>query len=155
MPKLKPTTDPVERFNRKAFSEVDTPEERQPKMPGKVSSLTNVQIGDLMAKYAAWREYAEDEHSRELSRLMLMQEEYDSAYDTALIQFSIERLTETATLRKSRVRDMLKGKRMELVTQQSYVDLLANKIESFNNCIAVISREIARRGQEPPGVSSR
>lgn len=155
MPKLKPkrtATDadersPVKRFERLGFKELKPPsEDAVPKMPKKITVKNNKELGDLMSEYAAWREYAEDKHQRELATYTVMNEEYDTLFDVEIIK----QVKGSVTEKKASVRVIpeVKKLRLELLEQETLVDLLASKVDSLNNCVSLLSREITRRGQQ-------
>ena len=137
---------PLEKFEAMGFKTLEPPEEgKMPKMVNKFSGNSTTAIGDLMAKYAAWREYAEDQHERETGKYVMMNERYENLFDQHMIATEGRNITEKKTV--VRAIPELKALRKNLTEQEILVSLLSTRVESLNNSIAVISREITRRGQ--------
>lgn len=137
---------PVDTFEDLGFQPLDKPsEEKMPRMPINITAQNNISLGSLMSRYAAWREYAEDLHERELAKFVMLEEEYQNDYDQQMV------IAEGRTLADKkvtvRVIPSLVVKRKKLLEQETLVSLLSSRVESLNNSIATISREITRRGQ--------
>lgn len=135
----------VKRFREKGFTQVNLPDEAKPKMLTNLADRNLKEIGNLMSNYAAYREYAEEEHSMAVQRYSLLKEEYDFAYAVKFNSLPGDKVTHKKTVVEAD--QALHFKRMKLLEEEMYMNLLGDKVESFNNCLAVISREIARREQ--------
>ena len=53
--------NPLERF-RAIFTELSAPKGGLPTMPTKVADLASDELGNMIARYTAWREFTEDRH---------------------------------------------------------------------------------------------
>lgn len=136
-------TDPLGRF-RKVFDLVERPKGGLPTMPTKVSTLASDELGDMMARYSAWREFTEDCHADACAVYAQVKSQYDLAYDKAFLQVSGETVTEkrAAVTSDPKVAELYK----KLNESTIYVDLLGKKLESFTNVLTMLSRELTRRG---------
>lgn len=135
--------NPLERF-RMIFTELPAPKGGLPTMPTRVSDLASDELGNMIARYTAWREFTEDRHAEACAVLAQCKSEYDLAVDKEMLSSSANTVTERKASAKSnpRVERMYKS----LTEAEMYRDLLANKLESFSNVLAMLSRELTRRG---------
>lgn len=135
--------DPLKRF-REVFSAVEHPKGGLPTMPTKVSTLATDALGDMMARYTAWREFTEDCHAEACATYAQVKSQYDLASDTALLEVEGNSVTE----RKAAVKSNPKVARLyrDLSDAEIYCTLLSSKLESFTNVLAMLSRELTRRG---------
>lgn len=126
------------------FDLVERPKGGLPTMPTKVSTLASDELGDMMARYTAWREFTEDCHADACAVYAQVKSQYDLAYDKALLQANGETVTEkrAAVTSDPKVAELYK----KLNESTIYVDLLGKKLESFTNVLTMLSRELTRRG---------
>lgn len=136
-------TAPLERF-RKVFDSVRRPYGGLPTMPTKVSTIATDELGDMMARYTAWREFTEDCHAEACATYAQIKSQYDLASDTALLEVEGNSVTE----RKAAVKNDPKVAKLykDLSDAEIYCTLLSSKLESFTNVLAMLSRELTRRG---------
>lgn len=136
-------TDPLERF-RAVFDRIERPKGGLPTMPTKVSNLANDELGDMMARYTAWREFTEDCHLDACAIYAQVKSQYDLASDTALLRSDAATITEKKADVKNdkQVADLYQ----KLNEASIYCDILGRKLESFTNVLAMLSRELTRRG---------
>lgn len=151
MPKIvaKSDTDVVSDFYKKGFREPKTPEEQEPTMPSDLSSLKAINLGDIMNKYCAWREYTESLSNEANVVYAIAQENYDYKYAKKFAEISQgnEKTAITKLDKLLEADETLHSIYVDVYNKRMYKDMLAKKIESYTNCITVISREITRRGQ--------
>ena len=135
--------DPLERF-RRVFDAVERPKGGLPVMPTKVTNLASDELGDMMARYTAWREFTEDCHADACATYAQIKSQYDLASDTALLEASSATITE----KKAEVKNNPEVVKLykDLCDAGIYCDLLGKKLESFTNVLAMLSRELTRRG---------
>lgn len=135
--------NPLERF-REIFTELTAPKGGLPTMPTKISDIASDELGNIIARYTAWREFTEDRHMEACAVYAQCRSEYDLAVDKEMLSSSASTVTERKASAKSnpRVEKLYKS----LVEAEMYRDLLANKLESFSNVLAMLSRELTRRG---------
>ena len=113
-------------------------------MPTKISDTSSDELGNMIARYTAWREFTEDRHMDACAVYAQCKSEYDLAVDKEMLSSSANTVTERKASAKAnpRVEKLYK----ELTEAEMYRDLLANKLESFSNVLAMLSRELTRRG---------
>lgn len=135
--------NPLERF-RAIFTELSAPKGGLPTMPTKVSDLASDELGNMIARYTAWREFTEDRHMEACAVYSQCRSEYDLAVDKEMLSSKESTVTERKASAKSspKVEKLYK----DLTEAEMYRDLLANKLESFSNVLAMLSRELTRRG---------
>lgn len=135
--------NPLERF-RRIFTELSAPKGGLPTMPTKVADLASDELGNMIARYTAWREFTEDRHMEACAVFAQCKSEYDLACDKEMLSSKANTVTE----RKASAKANPKVERLykELTEAEMYRDLLANKLESFSNVLAMLSRELTRRG---------
>lgn len=143
MPAKKEYSTPLERF-RRVFSEVPTPKGGLPTMPTKISDTPSDELGNIIARYSAWREYTEDRHMEACATYSQVKSEYDLACDKKMLSSTANTVTE----RKASAKSDPKVERLyrDLTEAEMYRDLLAGKLDSFSNVLAMLSRELTRRG---------
>lgn len=135
--------NPLERF-RAIFTELSAPKGGLPTMPTKVADLASDELGNMIARYTAWREFTEDRHMESCAVYSQCRSEYDLAVDKEMLSSKESTVTERKASAKSspKVEKLYK----DLTEAEMYRDLLANKLESFSNVLAMLSRELTRRG---------
>ena len=71
-----------------------------------------------------------------------------SEYDLAVDKEMLSSKESTVTERKASAKSSPKVEKLykDLTEAEMYRDLLANKLESFSNVLAMLSRELTRRG---------
>jgi len=133
---------------REEFKKVTKPESEAPSLPTSISKLTSDKLSDLMLRYTAWREFTEDILNDSLVEFTVAKEQYDNAYQ-------IEYLRADSKLKvkeKEALIDTLPTiheKYLYLQEAELYHNLILRKLESFTNCLTIISREITRRQGMP------
>jgi len=145
MPKVKNlgSQSPIEKF-REVFSQVVPPKGGLPTMPTKISDLASNELGDMMARYASWREFTEDRHLEACAVFAQAKSEYDLATDKIM---AVTKAGSVAERKASAKNDPEVERLYKQVTEAGlYMDLLAKKLESFSNVLAILSRELTRRG---------
>lgn len=135
--------NPLERF-RAIFTELAAPKGGLPTMPTKVADLVSDELGNMIARYTSWREFTEDRHAEACAVLAQCKSEYDLEVDKVMLSSTASTVTERKASAKSnpKVEKLYKN----LTEAEMYRDLLANKLESFSNVLAMLSRELTRRG---------
>lgn len=135
--------NPLERF-RKIFTELVPPKGGLPTMPTKVADLASDELGNMIARYTSWREFTEDRHAEACAVLAQCRSEYDLEVDKVMLSSTASTVTERKASAKAnpKVEKLYK----DLNEAEMYRDLLANKLESFSNVLAMLSRELTRRG---------
>lgn len=135
--------DPLSKF-REVFSEISAPKGGLPTMPTTVAELASEKLGDMIARYTAWREFTEDRHMEACAVYAQCKSEYDLACDKAVLTSSAATVTERKADAKTSEKVVSLYK--DLQEAEIYRDLLAGKLESFSNVLAMLSRELTRRG---------
>lgn len=135
--------NPLERF-REIFIELSAPKGGLPTMPTKISDMPSDDLGNIIARYTAWREFTEDKHMEACATYAQCKSEYDLACDKEMLLSKAGSVTERKASAKAnpRVEQLYK----DLTEAEMYRDLLANKLDSFSNVLAMLSRELTRRG---------
>jgi predicted RNase H-like nuclease (RuvC/YqgF family) len=135
--------NPLEKF-RRIFTEISSPKGGLPTMPTKIADKASSELGDMIARYTAWREFTEDRHMEACAVYAQCKSEYDLAVDKEMLTSSASTVTERKASAKSnpRIEKLYKN----LSEAEMYRDLLANKLDSFSNVLAMLSRELTRRG---------
>lgn len=135
--------NPLEKF-RMIFTELSAPKGGLPTMPTKVADLASDELGNMIARYTAWREFTEDRHMEACAVYAQCKSEYDLAVDKEMLSSAASTVTERKASAKAnpKVEKLYK----DLTEAGMYRDLLANKLESFSNVLAMLSRELTRRG---------
>lgn len=144
MPKInKVFENPLERF-RETFTELKPPKGGLPTMPICIAEVASDELGNIISRYTAWREFTEDRHMEACAVFAQCKSEYDLAVDREMLSSVASTVTERKADAKSnpKVASLYKT----LVESEMYRDLLANKLESFSNVLAMLSRELTRRG---------
>ena len=113
-------------------------------MPTKIADTSSDELGNMIARYSAWREFTEDRHMEACATYSQCKSEYDLAVDKLMLSSDAQTVTERKASAKSnpQVERLYK----KLNEAEMYRDLLANKLESFSNVLAMLSRELTRRG---------
>lgn len=139
----KKDVSPIERF-REVFTAIEAPKGGLPTMPTVVSSVPSDKLGDMISRYSAWREFTEDRHLEACAVFSQTKSEYDLASDKEMIHASASTVTE----RKAEARNNPKVAKLyeKLTEAEIFRDLLASKLDSFSNVLAMLSRELTRRG---------
>lgn len=136
-------TKPLEKF-RKVFDNLTAPKGGLPTMPTKITGSSLDELGDMMSRYSAWREFTEDLHMESCAVYSQVKSEYDLVCDRALLNSAGHTVTERKAEAKSgnSVAPLAK----KVLEAEIYMNLLAGKLSSFNNVLSVLSRELTRRG---------
>lgn len=135
--------DPLQRF-RSIFTEVEAPKGGLPSLPTKISDIPNDMLGDITMRYASWREFTEDRHLEACAVYAQVKSKYDFICDKEALMCHAETVTEKKMIAKTSkaVMDISN----ELLEAETFKNLLAGKLESFNNVLSTLSRELTRRG---------
>lgn len=149
MPTKKSPRTPLDIF-REVFTEVSAPKGGLPMMPTRIADVASDDLGNMIARYTAWREFTEDRHAQACAVYAQCKSDYDLAYSTEFLSLSNMTVTEkkTAVNANQRVADLYK----QLTDAEIYKDLLANKLDSFSNVLTMLSRELTRRGVQNSGI---
>lgn len=141
--KEKKEHSPLEKF-RRIFISIAAPKGGLPVMPTVIADVPSDKLGDMIARYTAWREFTEDRHMEACATYAQCKSEYDLVCAKELLLAKANTVTE----RKATVNASPKVERLyrDLVEAETFRDLLANKLESFSNVLAMLSRELTRRG---------
>lgn len=136
-------TNPLLLF-RRVFVSLEAPKGGLPTMPTKIADLASDELGNMIARYTAWREFTEDRHAEACAVVAQCKSEYDLEVDKEMLSSSASTVTE----RKASAKASPKVERLyrDLSDAEIYRTLLANKLESFSNVLAMLSRELTRRG---------
>lgn len=134
---------PLERF-REVFTELKAPKGGLPTMPTKIASLPSDELGDMLSRYTAWREFTEDRHMEACAVYAQCRSEYDLECNKQLVSTKGGSVTERKASAKAdpKVEKLYK----DMVEAEMFRDLLAGKLDSFSNVLAMLSRELTRRG---------
>lgn len=135
--------NPLEKF-REVFSEVPSPKGGLPTMPTKIADVASDELGDMIARYSAWREFTEDRHAEACAVLAQCKSEYDLACDKELLLSGAQTVTERKAAAKTN--PVVSGLYRDMIEAETFRDLLSNKLDSFSNVLAMLSRELTRRG---------
>lgn len=135
--------NPLQKF-REVFTELSAPKGGLPTMPTKIADTSSDELGNMIARYSAWREFTEDRHMEACAVFAQCKSEYDLAVDKEMLTSGASTVTERKASAKSnpKVEKLYKA----LTEAGMYRDLLANKLDSFSNVLAMLSRELTRRG---------
>ena len=143
MPTKKHEESPLDRF-RRVFVEINTPKGGLPTMPTKIADVASDELGDMIARYTAWREFTEDRHAEACATYAQCKSEYDLEVDKAVLRVEGQSVTERKAKANSDPQVEILYKRVS--ESNIYRELLANKLDSFSNVLAMLSRELTRRG---------
>lgn len=135
--------NPLKRF-REVFKEIEPPKGGLPTMPREVSKESSDSLGDLISRYSAWREYTEDRHMEACAVYAQVHSEYD--LESARVMLSSVEGTVTEKKARSRIDGAVSQLAKGVLEAEIYRDLLARKLDSFSNVLAMLSRELTRRG---------
>lgn len=148
MPKMPKSTQdtPLEKF-RKSFQIIDLPEKTSPTIGKDLSKFSAEKVSELMTRYTAWREYTEDLLVEALVERTNAEQKYSDKYD----QFLLVAEGSNRDLRHANIMQNVEMQKLQRVKMNAemYHTLLQGKLESFNNCLTIISREISRRSGMP------
>lgn len=135
--------DVVKRF-RKVFPSMEAPEGGLPTMPLRITGLTSDELGDLLSRYSAWREFTEDRHLEALADYVRIKGDYDIETAKMMVVSSSDTiaLKKAESLSNPQVQSLWK----KVLEAEIYKDLLGNRLESFSNALSMLSRELTRRG---------
>lgn len=138
-----PSLNSKEKF-RKIFPALKAPLGGLPQLKTKIADISSDDLGDLIAKYSAWREYAEDLHITALSEYLSAKDAYDLKYN----ELMITSVGDTVTERKSFVESSpsIQPLATKLQRKEMLLKMFAGKLESFSNSLTMLSRELTRRG---------
>lgn len=135
--------NPLEKF-RKIFTELEPPKGGLPTMPTRIADMALDELGNMIARYTAWREFTEDRHMEACAVYSQCKSQYDLEVDKATLTATGDTITERKIEAKTRQHIEILGKKVD--EAEIYVGLLAKKLESFSNVLAMLSRELTRRG---------
>lgn len=146
MPRRMPerVMNPLELF-RKQFTEVPSPVGGLPTMSTRIADIASDDLGDLIARYTAWREFTEDRHLEACAVYAQVKSEYDLEIDRFIAE-SRRSISATDKRAMAHVHVTELGLTKKLDEAGIYRDLLAGKLDSFSNVLAMLSRELTRRG---------
>ena len=135
----------IKRF-REIFPAIDPPAGGMPTVMGRVSSITTDKLGDLINRYNAWREFTEDLHLEAVARWGIAKDAYDFEVSKGLAVAG--KSADSVTLAKAKAKMnpevLALGEAYGQATM--FKDMVAKKLESLNNVLATLSRELTRRG---------
>lgn len=134
---------PLQRF-REVFAEITPPKGGLPTMPTKIADLASDELGDMIARYSSWREYTEDRHLEACAVYAQCKSEYDLLTDKEMLKSGATTVTERKASTKNN--PQIVKLYSDLNEASIYVNLLSNKLDSFSNVLAMLSRELTRRG---------
>lgn len=134
---------PLERF-RQVFTDLKAPKGGLPTMPTRISETSLDELGDMIARYTAWREFTEDRHLESVAVYSQLKSEYDLASDKAMLSSIQGTITEKKAAAKTSSTVSILAKKT--VEAEIYMNLLGGKLDSFSNVLAMLSRELTRRG---------
>ena len=134
---------PFQKF-RKIFTDIPTPKGGLPTMPTKIYELSSDELGDIIARYTAWREFTEDRHMEACAVFAQCKSEYDLASDREML--NSDAITVTEKKASAKINEKVVSLYKQLSEAEMYKDLLARKLDSFSNVLAMLSRELTRRG---------
>ena len=141
--RAKKELSPLERF-REVFSEIAAPKEGLPTMQTRISDISSDELGNMIARYSAWREFTEDRHAEACAVFSQLKSEYDLAHDQMVLQMKGSNITEKKL--RARASNEVAEIGKKLAEAEMFRDLLAGKLDSFSNVLAMLSRELTRRG---------
>lgn len=129
---------------RNVFKSLGAPEGGLPRLSTAVSHLTSDKLGDMIAKYSAWREFCEDSHLAAVAEYMEAKEKYDMALSKQMVLADAPDVTtKKALAMNDKEVTRLRG---EFTNKEVYKEMIAHKLESFSNSLSMLSRELTRRG---------
>lgn len=128
---------------RENFKRKTKPEDKEPKMPTSVSAMNGDKLGDLMIRYSAWREYADDCVQDAFVEYMQSKNKYDYQWELLFLQTAGKSIKDREMIVNCDV--LIRKLKVDLEDAEMYHQLLLNKLDSFTNCLTIISREITRR----------
>lgn len=141
--KLEGVTNPLDLF-RKQFSEVVAPKGGLPTMPTRIADIASDELGNMIARYTAWREFTEDRHLEACATYAQIKSECDLEMDRVMV--GNRRMSATEKKATARLKLDESGLLRKLEEAEIYRDLLSGKLDSFSNVLAMLSRELTRRG---------
>lgn len=146
MPVKESNKTPVQRF-RESFNKIGLPEKKSPTIGKNLASLSSENLADLMTRYTAWREYTEDILVEATVEFTNAEQKYDDLYD----KYSLVVTGSNRDIRHAKIMQEPEVKALAVIKRDTemYHKLLLGKLESFNNCLTIISREISRRSGGP------
>lgn len=133
----------LEKF-REHFTEIAPPKGGLPTMPTSISNISLDDLGNMLSRYSAWREYAEDRHLEATAVYAECKSKYDNACDKVLLTSNKATVTERKA--SAKVSPEVSKLAQQVLEAETYKDLLGGKLESFTNVLSMLSRELTRRG---------
>jgi hypothetical protein len=139
---------PLKQYRGWGFGKPIRPDGVEPNCPTSFSDIPSNKLGDSMARFSAWREYAQNLYNQEFPDYTILKEKYDFEYNkTTIVRGGSKRLKEIkAEVESDEVLHKLKT---ELTEKEILIEMLSSKIETYAEVIASISREISRRSSLP------
>lgn len=129
---------------RREFPKLNVPLGGLPYAKTKISNITSEQLGDLIARYSAWREYCEDCHITAAAEYSIAKLAYDEAVGREMVVIDAGDVTTKKAMAQQT--KSVKLQSQNLLEKEVYFKMIANKLESFSNTLTVLSRELTRRG---------
>ncbi len=126
----------------------DFPEKNRPSfeltLPRSLSTLTSEKLSDVMTKYTAWREFTDDLLIEAFVDYRKTKETYEYEWHKKFLTSS--QATKYLKEMKLETDPILKELKAEFIEAEMYYNLLQSKQNSIKDTLAIISREISRRG---------
>lgn len=143
MPRIIRDDDPIQRF-RSVFTSINAPKGGLPTMPIRMTDLSSEELGNIMSRYSAWREFTEDRHCEACAVYSQVKSEYDLQISKEMLLYKDVTVSEKKA--RARTSQNTEGLAKKLYEAEIYMTLLASKLESFTNVLNILSRELTRRG---------
>ena len=146
MPKVKnqPKEDsPLATF-RKILGAVEKPEKEMPTMVLRISELSSDDLGNMISRYSAWREFVEDKLIAASAEATSLREKYQAKYNAVYMGVEGRTINDKKILTESNA-DVEKLDK-EATDAEIMRDLFSGKLDSLSNAISTLSRELTRRG---------
>lgn len=152
-PETDTRTEAIKQYEEWGFTVRNRPDGLPPDMPTVLSTLNLDELGDLQARYAAWREYLEDLKLVALSEYGVLKSNYDKRHmmakaelleDSRYAKFGVEKL-ESLVIADEQLQPLAEA----LIKKDAMCEVLTNKFNSYVNVLVVLSREITRRSNVP------
>ena len=146
MPKVKNQPkeySPLTTF-RKILGAVEKPEKEMPTMVLRISELSSDDLGNMISRYSAWREFVEDKLIAASAEATSLREKYQAKYNAVYMGVEGRTINDKKILTESNA-DVEKLDK-EATDAEIMRDLFSGKLDSLSNAISTLSRELTRRG---------
>lgn len=146
MPKVKnqqKEDSPLTTF-RKILGAVEKPEKEMPTMVLRISELSSDDLGNMISRYSAWREFVEDKLIAASAEATSLREKYQAKYNAVYMGVEGRTINDKKILTESNA-DVEKLDK-EATDAEIMRDLFSGKLDSLSNAISTLSRELTRRG---------